>query len=94
MAKKKITITVPEDLLDSIRSRVDERGVSAYISEAARHRDAMDRLQELADGLDEEYGPLAEDELEDAYAYISDLDRRHPGAPRHSPRPHEDRKSA
>ncbi|MFC4377173.1 ribbon-helix-helix protein, CopG family [Nocardia halotolerans] len=44
---RKVTISLPDDLLESIRERADERGVSAYVTEAVRHRDAMDRLREL-----------------------------------------------
>lgn len=69
MATKKITITVPEELLESIRSRVDSRGVSAYITEAAVRMDAVDRLGELSTLLEEEYGPY------DDEAYDAVLDR-------------------
>ena len=54
MATRKITITVPEELVESIKERVDARGVSGYIAAAAAHQDAMDRLRELADRLEEE----------------------------------------
>ncbi|MFD8611572.1 hypothetical protein [Streptomyces sp. NPDC059631] len=49
MATQKITITVPEELMESIKERVDARGVSSYIAAAAAHQDAMDRLRELAE---------------------------------------------
>ncbi|WP_329020350.1 hypothetical protein [Streptomyces sp. NBC_00690] len=39
-------ITVPEELVESIKGRVDARGVSGYISAATAHQDAMDRLRE------------------------------------------------
>ncbi|WP_406183389.1 hypothetical protein [Streptomyces sp. NBC_01006] len=77
MATKKITITVPEELLESIRTRVDSRGVSAYIAEAAAHADAMDKLGELSAALEEEYGPLTAEELRAADAWLDEMDAKH-----------------
>ncbi|MFD4432820.1 hypothetical protein [Nocardia sp. NPDC058497] len=67
---RKATITLPVDLLESIRERADERGVSAYVTEAVRHRDAMDELRELGDVLDSEYGPVSPAEIEAARAEL------------------------
>lgn len=77
MATKKITITVPEELLESIRSRVDARGVSAYITEAAAGRDAMDKLGELSAGLQEEYGALTDEELRATDEWLAAIDAKH-----------------
>ncbi|MFE3546011.1 hypothetical protein ACFXK0_23880 [Nocardia sp. NPDC059177] len=67
---RKVTITLPDDLLESIRERADERGVSAYVTEAVRHRDAMDKLRELGDFLDSEYGGVPAAEVERARAQL------------------------
>ena len=32
MATKKVTVTIPEDLLDEIRADAAERGLSAYVT--------------------------------------------------------------
>ncbi|MBT2469945.1 hypothetical protein J7E97_19220 [Streptomyces sp. ISL-66] len=77
MATKKITITVPEELLESIRSRVDARGVSAWITEAAARRDAMDKLGELAAGLQEEHGALTDEELRATDDWLAAIDAKH-----------------
>src|SRR5689334_4132789 len=77
MATRKVTITVPEELLESIKSRVDARGVSAYITAATAHQDAMDRLQELSDRLEAEYGPLDEQDMQAALDRIAAIDSWH-----------------
>ncbi|MBF6351180.1 MULTISPECIES: hypothetical protein [Nocardia] len=77
MATRKITVTVPEELVESIKGRVDSRGVSGYIAAAAAHRDAMDRLRELAEQIEEEYGPLSEEEQQAALDRIAALDEWH-----------------
>ncbi|MFE7941064.1 hypothetical protein ACFU46_27385 [Streptomyces griseoincarnatus] len=87
MATRKITITVPEELVESIKERVDARGVSAYIAAAAAHQDAMDRLRELAERFEEEHGPVTDDEQQAALDRIAAVDgwhderRSRPGAP-------------
>lgn len=85
MATRKVTITVPEELLESIKGRVDARGVSAYIAAAAAHQDAMDRLQELSDRLDTHYGSLDDQDVRLALDRIAAIDswheeQRDPGA--------------
>ncbi|MFE2289141.1 hypothetical protein ACFXDJ_33835 [Streptomyces sp. NPDC059443] len=77
MATKKITITVPEELLESIRSRVDARGVSAYITEAAVRMDAVDKLGELSLGLQKEHGALTDEELRAADEWLAAIDAKH-----------------
>ncbi|MDO3650192.1 hypothetical protein [Nocardia mangyaensis] len=67
---RKVTITLPDDLLESIRERADERGVSAYVTEAVRHRDAMDKLRELGEFLDTEYGPAPPEDIDAARAEL------------------------
>ena len=59
-----MTITVDEDVLDELKSRVGPGEVSAYVVEALRARLQRDPILELLDKLDEMYGPLTEDELE------------------------------
>ncbi|MFR9673569.1 hypothetical protein [Streptomyces sp. TR02-1] len=77
MATRKITITVPEELAESIKERVDARGVSAYIAAAAAHQDGMDRLRELAECLEEEHGAVTEDEQQAALDRIAAIDGWH-----------------
>ncbi|MBA2948025.1 CopG family transcriptional regulator [Streptomyces himalayensis] len=77
MATKKVTITIPEDLLDEIRSETDERGLSAYVAEALRAQRQRDRLLELTEWLQEEYGPVSEEEQQQAAAELDEIDAEH-----------------
>ncbi|GAA3798655.1 hypothetical protein GCM10022403_035610 [Streptomyces coacervatus] len=77
MATKKVTVTIPEDLLDEIRAEAAERGLSAYVAEALRFKRDRDRLLELVDWLQEEHGPVTEDERASALAELEDLDAEH-----------------
>ncbi|MET8567825.1 hypothetical protein [Streptomyces sp. NPDC004783] len=77
MATRKITITLPEELIESIKERVDARGVSAYIAAAAAHQDEMDRLRELAACLEQEHGPVTDSEQQAALDRIAAIDDWH-----------------
>ncbi|MGW7457105.1 CopG family transcriptional regulator [Streptomyces sp. NPDC054797] len=77
MATKKVTVTIPEDLLDEIRAEAAERGLSAYVAEALRFKRDRDRLRELVDWLQEEHGPVDEDERAAAFEELEDLDAEH-----------------
>jgi hypothetical protein len=74
---KKVTVTIPEDLLDEIRAEASERGLSAYVAEALRFKRDRDRLRELSDWLQEEHGPLTEDERATAFEELEELDAEH-----------------
>lgn len=77
MASKKVTVTIPEDLLEEIRTEADERGISAYVTEALRAKRDRDRLLELVQWLEEEHGPVTEPERSAAYDALDDLDAEH-----------------
>jgi hypothetical protein len=77
MASKKVTVTIPEDLLDEIRAEAAERGLSAYVAEALRAKRDRDRLQELVGWLEEEHGPVTEDERAAARDELNRLDAEH-----------------
>ncbi|MFJ9904303.1 CopG family transcriptional regulator [Streptomyces sp. NPDC101152] len=77
MATKKVTVTIPEDLLDEIRAEAAERGLSAYVAEALRFKLDRDRLRELIDWLQEEHGPVTEDEHAAALDALEELDAEH-----------------
>lgn len=85
MATRKITITVPEELVESIKERVDPRGVSGYIAAAAAHQDAMNRLRELAERIEEEHGAVTDDDQQAALDRIAAMDSWHD-----KQRPHSD----
>ncbi|MEV1001821.1 CopG family transcriptional regulator [Nonomuraea sp. NPDC050202] len=77
MATKKVTVTIPEELLDEIRAEAAERGLSAYVAEALRFKRDRDRLLELVNWLEEEYGPVTEDERVAATEELEELDAEH-----------------
>jgi Arc/MetJ-type ribon-helix-helix transcriptional regulator len=77
MATKKVTVTIPEELLDEIRTDAAERGLSAYVTEALRAKRDRDRLQELVNWLQEEHGPVTEEEHAAAIEELEDLDAEH-----------------
>jgi hypothetical protein len=77
MATKKVTVTIPEDLLDEIRAEAAERGLSAYVAEALRFKRDRDRLLELVDWLQEEHGPVTEHERAAALDELAELDAEH-----------------
>lgn len=70
-------MTIPEDLLDEIRADAAERGLSAYVAEALRLQRDRDRLAELVDWLQEEHGPVTEDEHAAALDELEELDAEH-----------------
>ena len=77
MASKKVTVTIPEDLLEEIRAEADERGISAYVTEALRSKRDRDRLLELVQWLEEEHGPVTGPERAAAYDSLDSLDAEH-----------------
>lgn len=77
MATKKVTITLPDEVLEYIKASVDERGVSAYVTAAVENQVRIDKLGELSALLQEEYGELTEEELRAADAWLDEMDAKH-----------------
>ncbi|MDX3356391.1 hypothetical protein PV703_24400 [Streptomyces sp. ME01-24h] len=77
MATKKYTVTLPEELAEAIRAEVGPGGFSRYVTQAVERRREQDRLGELVDWLESEYGPITEDELTRAEAERLEIERRH-----------------
>jgi hypothetical protein len=67
MATMKVTVTIPEDLLDEVLAEAAERGLPAYVAEALRCKRDQDRLLELVNRLQEEHGPVIGDERAAAF---------------------------
>lgn len=67
---------MPEELVESVKARDDARGMSWYTAAVATHQDAMDRLDELADRLEEEQGLVTDDKLRAALDRIAGIDGR------------------
>ena len=76
MAAARITITVDEDVLDELKSRVGPGEVSSYVVEALRARLRKDPILELLDKLDEMYGPLTDDEIAEGEQWLKEANER------------------
>jgi hypothetical protein len=76
MTTKRITVTVPAELLDAIRERVGDREMSAYVTEALVRQDEADRLADLVDWLEGEYGPVTDAERERAAEQLAAVERK------------------
>lgn len=77
MATKKYTVTLPEELAEAIRAEVGPGGFSRYVTQAIERRREQERLGELVDWLETEYGPVTEDELAAAEAERREIERAH-----------------
>ncbi|WP_247597700.1 hypothetical protein [Streptomyces sp. RKND-216] len=87
MATRKITISVPEERAESIKERVNARGVSACIAAAVAQPEGMDRLRELAERLEEDHGAESDDEQQAALNRIAAIDGWRDKARSGSPNP-------
>lgn len=76
MAATRITITVDEDVLDELKSRVGPGGVSSYVVDALRARLRKDPILELLDKLDEMDEPLTTEELEEGRREWSEIKKQ------------------
>ena len=56
---QKVSVSMPEDLATAIRERIGPGGFSRYVTEAVERRFRHDRLGDLLDELDTEFGPVS-----------------------------------
>jgi hypothetical protein len=75
MATRKISVSVREDLVDAMQSRVGARGVSRFVTRAIQHELEREELTELLAELAAELGPPDETFLADAAAAFDRLER-------------------
>jgi metal-responsive CopG/Arc/MetJ family transcriptional regulator len=64
MAKRKVNLTLPEELWAKLRSRVPERKLSQYVAEATAARLAEEEWARLRERLKEQYLARAAQDLE------------------------------
>lgn len=76
MSAQRITITVDEDVLAELKARVGPGEVSSYVVEALRARLQRDPIMELLDKLDEMYGPLTDEEIEEGRREWNEISER------------------
>jgi len=64
MKVRKVSLTLPSDLVDEARGYAAEGSLSAYVTEGLRRRVLSDRLGRYVRELDAESGLLTREELE------------------------------
>jgi hypothetical protein len=55
---RKVSVSMPEDLADAVRARTGTGGFSRYVTDAVEREIRHERLGELLDELEAEYGPV------------------------------------
>jgi hypothetical protein len=55
---RKVSVSMPEELAEAVRARAGAGGFSRYVSHAVEREIRHDRLGELLDELEAEYGPV------------------------------------
>ncbi|WP_329614550.1 hypothetical protein OG244_16490 [Streptomyces brevispora] len=75
MATKKYTVTLPEELAEEVRTEVGPGAFSAYVTRAIERQREHDRLGELVDRLEGEYGPVTDADLAAAEAERREIER-------------------
>jgi hypothetical protein len=71
---QKVSVSMPEDLATAIRERIGPGGFSRYVTEAVERRFRHDRLGDLLDELDTEFGPVSPEILQWAERQWPDQD--------------------
>ena len=66
MKVRKVSLTLPSDLLDEAQAYAPDGNISAYVADGLRHRVLSDRLGRYLRELDAESGPLTDEEIEAA----------------------------
>jgi Arc/MetJ-type ribon-helix-helix transcriptional regulator len=62
----KVSVSMPVELIETVRARAGKGGFSHYVSEAVRHQVKRDLLDDLLAELEAEHGPVPEELLEQA----------------------------
>lgn len=71
MAKRRVNLTLPEELWAKLRIRVPERKISQYIAEATAARLAEEERAQLRERLKEQYLARAAQDLELAEEFFA-----------------------
>ncbi|WP_033321707.1 hypothetical protein [Streptomyces yerevanensis] len=77
---KKYSISLPEDLAETVRTHVGPGGFSAYVAEALEQRVAMDKLREIVADFETDNDPLSRAEIDAARAVLRHDQRDSGGA--------------
>lgn len=79
-SSKKYSVSLPEDLAESVREHVGPGGFSAYVAEALEQQVAMDKLREIVADFATDNDELSRAEVEAARALLRHDARRAGGA--------------
>ena len=60
----KVSVTLPASLLERIKSRVGDRGVSRYVAQALEAEERRDALRSWLAAQDAEFGPIPTELIE------------------------------
>jgi Arc/MetJ-type ribon-helix-helix transcriptional regulator len=63
---RKVSVSMPEELAQAVRTRTGTGGFSRYVTDAVREQIRQDLLDDLAAEFEAEYGPIDEDLVEQA----------------------------
>ncbi|MEV6298203.1 hypothetical protein AB0M02_02230 [Actinoplanes sp. NPDC051861] len=67
---KKFSISLSEELAETIRARIGPGGFSAYVAEALEQRIARDKLSEIVTDFETDNDPLTREEVDAARAAL------------------------
>ncbi|MDA2808290.1 hypothetical protein [Nocardiopsis suaedae] len=70
---RKVSVTLPAELTDAVQERVGRGEFSSYVAAAVARQIEHDLLVDLADRMDEEDGPVAEELVREAGAEWPDV---------------------
>jgi hypothetical protein len=65
VAVRKWSVSVQEDLAARVEGRVGQRGLSGFVARAVEHELERDALSALLDELDDQYGKVPEELVQD-----------------------------
>jgi hypothetical protein len=62
---QKVSVSMPEDLVEAVRERTGAGGFSRYVTEAVEEKLRLDRLGDLSAYLEAKYGPVPEELIQE-----------------------------
>ena len=63
---RKVSVSMPEELAEAVRSRTGAGGFSRYVTDAVQEQVRLDLLDELSAELQAEFGPFDEQQVRQA----------------------------
>lgn len=60
----KVSVTLPAELLDRVRTRVGARGLSAFVARAVEAEERVAELRSWLDGAEQQHGPIPAEVLD------------------------------